>query len=384
MLIVTKNNFEIAKTLITILLILSYCSPFIFTQSDTTKLNLSYRILLIGDAGNPSLDNQEPVFSALQKQLSLNPSKTTVVFLGDNIYPEGMPPIHSTERIEAEKRLNEQIKTITNSNSFGVFTPGNHDWNNGDDDGWERIKSVDKYIKNKKLKNVTMLPHNGCPGPEVIDLGDKVRLILFDTDWWLNRKVKATKENSLCNPVDEKSILDSLNSALKNKGDRFAIITAHHPLASYGVHGGYFNWKQHIFPLRELNSSLWIPLPVLGSLYPIFRKSGISSQDLTSDDYKNMIQKIEGVLSNNSNWIYAAGHEHTLQVLKGINDNLYLVSGFGTLAHDEYLTEGDKTIFGALEPGFMQLDFYSEGGIILSVISGKTGVSKEIFKIKVR
>ncbi|MCH8326268.1 MAG: NTP transferase domain-containing protein [Bacteroidetes bacterium] len=307
-----------------------------------------------------------------------------LVFLGDNIYQKGMPPKQSPERKEAERRLNEQINTIVNSNSNGIFIPGNHDWNNGDDDGWDRIKSVDKYIIDKKLNNVIMLPHNGCPGPEVIDLGDKIRLIIIDTDWWLNGDVQANKDNSKCNPGDEQSILDSLRSALKNKGKRFAIIAAHHPLESYGAHGGYFNWKQHIFPLRELNESLWIPLPVIGSLYPILRKSGISSQDLSSDEYGNMINKIEAVLSKYSDWIYAAGHEHSLQVLKGINNNLYLVSGFGTFEHDEYLTEGDKTIFAALEPGFMQLDFNNDGSIILSVISGKTGVAKEIFIMNVK
>ncbi|MCH7974552.1 MAG: metallophosphoesterase [Bacteroidetes bacterium] len=382
--ILNKNRPNALNKITLVLLFLFIFSSNINSQPDSTNFNLSYRILLIGDAGNPIKEGQEPVLSALQKQLSIYPSKTTVVFLGDNIYPDGMPPKQSPERKEAERRLNEQIKTIVNSNSNGIFIPGNHDWNNGDDDGWDRIKSVDKYIIDKKLNNVIMLPHNGCPGPEVVDLGEKIRLIIIDTDWWLNGNVQANKDNSKCNPGDEQSILDSLRSALKNKGKRFAIIAAHHPLESYGVHGGYFNWKQHIFPLRDLNNALWIPLPVIGSLYPILRKSGISSQDLSSDEYRHMINKIEAILSKYSNWIYAGGHEHSLQVLKGINNNLYLVSGFGTFEHDEYLTEGEKTIFAVLEPGFMQLDFNNDGSVILSVISGKTGVPKEIFIMNVK
>ncbi|HED06593.1 MAG TPA: hypothetical protein ENI57_00560 [Ignavibacteria bacterium] len=384
MLLSNKKNLLTVKTFLVVFLFLCLSSPNVFAQTNSTKLNLSYRILLIGDAGNPTKNGQEPVLSALQKQLSIYPDKTTVLFLGDNIYPDGMPQKDSPERKEAERRLNELIKTIVNSNSNGIFIPGNHDWNNGDNDGWDRIKSVDKYIIDKKLKNVKMLPHNGCPGPKVVDLGDKIRLIIIDTDWWLNGNIQANKDNSKCNPVNEKSILDSLDSALKSKGKRFTIIAAHHPLESYGEHGGYFSWKQHIFPLRQLNRSLWIPLPVIGSLYPLLRKNGISPQDLSSDEYRNMINKIEGIISKYSNWIYAAGHEHSLQVLKGINDNYYLVSGFGTSAHHNYLTEGDKTIFAASEPGFMQLDFNNDGSIILSVISGKSGVPREIFKMNVK
>lgn len=384
MLLSNKKNLRTVKTFFVIFLFLCLSSTNIFAQTNSTKLNLSYRILLIGDAGNPTKNGQEPVLSALQKQLSIYPDKTTVLFLGDNIYPDGMPQKDSPERKEAERRLNELIKTIVNSNSNGIFIPGNHDWNNGDNDGWGRIKSVDKYIIDKKLPNVKMLPHNGCPGPDVVDIGEKIRLIIIDTDWWLNGNIQANKDNSKCNPVNEKSILDSLNSALKNKGKRFAIIAAHHPLESYGEHGGYFSWKQHIFPLRQLNRSLWIPLPVIGSLYPLLRKNGISPQDLSSDEYRNMINKIEGIISKYSNWIYAAGHEHSLQVLRGINDNYYLVSGFGTSAHHNYLTEGDKTIFAASEPGFMQLDFNNDGSIILSVMSGKSGVPREIFKMNVK
>ena len=58
---------------------------------------------------------------------------------------------------------------------------------------------------------------------------------------------------------------------------------------SGGVHGGYFGWRDHLFPLRSIRSSLWIPLPLLGSLYPTARLEGISSQDLGSRAYQRLI-----------------------------------------------------------------------------------------------
>src|SRR3989304_5332456 len=51
--------------------------------------DILYRVLLIGDAGEPSPDFREPVLKALENQASLLPQKTINIFLGDNIYPYG-------------------------------------------------------------------------------------------------------------------------------------------------------------------------------------------------------------------------------------------------------------------------------------------------------
>ena len=47
-----------------------------------------YRILLIGDAGEPQ--PVEPVLDSLERWTRTAPERTLVVFLGDNAYPEGV------------------------------------------------------------------------------------------------------------------------------------------------------------------------------------------------------------------------------------------------------------------------------------------------------
>ena len=60
------------------------------------KGKVGYRILLIGDAGdsvereNGNLD-KAPVLGALKYFAGFIPDRTAVVFLGDNIYPGGLP-----------------------------------------------------------------------------------------------------------------------------------------------------------------------------------------------------------------------------------------------------------------------------------------------------
>lgn len=322
------------------------------------------RVLLIGDAGAPSSNKKEPVLSALQKQLSKLNNRSFVVFLGDNIYPYGMPDVKAVDRQDAEKRITEQLNVLIESNSKGVFLPGNHDWAQGSENGWLNAKNLQKFINSKYSPQIKYLPENGCPGPSVIEVGGKVKIIVLDSQWWLQ---PGNKPKSNCKYNSEKKVVDALDSILYAFHDDLVIITAHHPLASYGPHGGYFSWKDHIFPLLNIYPSLWIPLPIIGSAYPLSRMIGISPQDISNSTYQNYINEIEGVLSKHNNIIYASGHEHSLQVLKGINNSVYLISGFGTSTHSVEIIKGENMWFGASKPGFMQVDLYNDENVQITI-----------------
>ena len=56
----------------------------------SSKSDIRHIIYLIGDAGHPENDVIE-IFELLKKQVQSEGVKSTVVFLGDNIYPGGMP-----------------------------------------------------------------------------------------------------------------------------------------------------------------------------------------------------------------------------------------------------------------------------------------------------
>ena len=349
------------------------------TADEIDESLIDYRILLIGDAGEPSLDVKEPVLNAMEEIAKILPEKTINIFLGDNIYPFGMEAENDLMYFTTKSWLDEQINIMKDSGTEGIFIPGNHDWGDGGLDGWDRIKRMGEYIDLNK-SSIEMLPKDGCPGPVVRDYGEKVRIIFLDSQWWLHNDIKPNKSNSNCNPVTETDIVNSVDSLIKNSGDRFVLIAAHHPLDTYGPHGGYFDWKAHIFPLLDFNKYLWIPLPVIGSIYPLSRMAGISPQDMSNSLYEDYVERMEGILSKYNNIIFASGHEHSLQVIKGINNNVYLVSGYGTAEHSNTLSYGDKTIFSVLYPGFIKLDFLKNNDVSLSVfIINDDGVCEKSF-----
>jgi hypothetical protein len=289
-----------SKSFIKILLLAFaiFHSSFAFSELPLDSDSIKQRIILIGDAGDPSNEFGEPVLIALQREASNFADSTIVVFLGDNIYPNGLPDEDDPNRKEYERRIDEQMNSVIESGSRGIFIPGNHDWKQGNSDSWEQIRRQADYVTNKNYSQISFAPMDGCSGPVVIDYGQYIRFIVLDSQWWLqDDDERPEPEDSLCDFSTEDQIVFALDSVLNVSTDKFVIIAAHHPLNTNGPHGGCFSWKDHIFPLREIDENLWIPLPLIGSVYPLARNLGVSNQDLSNSEYQNMRDKIEDVIS---------------------------------------------------------------------------------------
>jgi hypothetical protein len=208
-----------------------------------------------------------------------------------------------------------------------------------------------------------MLPGGGCPGPAIVDIGTSLRLIAIDSQWWLQRN-DTTADCPTGSPDD---VVTALQAAGQNAAGRVVIVAAHHPLRSGGPHGGHFGWQAHVFPLRALKSWLWLPLPVIGSIYPIARMNGISSQDASSGAYHRMASALDTAMLQIRALVYAAGHDHGLQVIGGPNARFLLVSGAGTYGHDSRIVALDSTRYVRRAGGFMRLDVLRDRRVRLGV-----------------
>ena len=324
-------------------------------------------LFLIGDAGEP-LRRGDPVLAALRRAVADRPERTIVAFLGDNIYARGMPPEGAPDRRDAERRINAQLAVVAGTGARGIFVPGNHDWARGER-GWDAIRRQGAYVAARGDPRVTMVPSDGCPGPVVEDAGARVRLIVLDTQWWLHEGPKPRDPESSCSADSEEEVSAALREATKDAGDRNVIVLAHHPLATGGSHGGHFTWQQHLFPLREFSRGLWIPLPVIGSAYPISRNRGVSSQDLSSGENRRMRLVLEDALAAHRPLVYAAGHEHNLQVIRGVGGSWHLVSGAGSYNHVGPVAWRDSTTFAVAASGYMRLDVLGDGRTRLGVMT---------------
>jgi hypothetical protein len=322
------------------------------------------RILLIGDAGEPQLDGPEPVFVALAARAAELPERTWVIFLGDNIYPKGLPPSGDPGRALAEQRLRAAIDALSPSGAEIVFVPGNHDWYF---DGWAGVRRQAEFVQALGNPHLRVLPANGCPGPEIVDTGTRARLVFLDSQWWLSGGDKPRDPSSACPQDSDREIVAVTRHALQTAGERRVVVLAHHPLATHGPHGGHFTWRQHLFPLVDASRWAWVPLPLLGSLYPIARTSGITAQDLSSGEYQHWNAALRGAFEGNLPLLIAAGHEHTLQILEPADVGVQLVSGAGTVSRPSGVGRGSDTLYASAAAGFAQLDLLRDGRARLEV-----------------
>jgi calcineurin-like phosphoesterase family protein len=337
-------------------------------------------LFLIGDAGAPS-PRGEPVLHALADALGKAVGDRVVVFLGDNVYPRGMPDSSAPDRAEMELRLDTQIAVVTDAGARGIFVPGNHDWANHGADGWGAIRRQGRWVA-RKAPAVTLLPADGCPGPAVVDIGLRLRLILLDTQWWLYGGPKPRGPDSGCRAADDGAVADSLRADLAAAGERTVLVAAHHPLASAGEHGGFFRVEDHVFPLRAVRSWLWVPLPGLGSIYPLARQNGISSQDQSSPVNRRMVEMLEAAMRDHPPLVWASGHEHNLEVLEGTVPRWLLVSGAGIFGHQGPAFRRTAMRFGSGDAGFMRLDVLADGRVRLGVLAvDREGRSRERFSM---
>jgi hypothetical protein len=337
-------------------------------------------LFLIGDAGEP-LRRGDPVLAALRRAVAGRADRAVVAFLGDNIYSRGMPPEGAADRGDAERRIDAQLAVVVGTGARGIFVPGNHDWARGLR-GWDAIRRQGAYVAARGDPRVTIVPSDGCPGPVVEDTGSRLRLVILDTQWWLYNGPKPRDPTSSCPADSEQEVRDALRNATASASDRYVIVLAHHPLATGGSHGGHFTWRQHLFPLREFSRRLWIPLPLIGSAYPISRRRGITSQDLSSLENQRMRVVLEDALAEHRPLIYAAGHEHNLQVLRGIGAEWHLVSGAGSYGHVGPVAWRDSTTFAVAASGYMRLDVLRDGRARLGVMTvGADSIAVERFSL---
>lgn len=319
--------------------------------------SINQRIILIGDAGS-TFGGTNQVVEWIKKNINLT-EKDAVVFLGDNIYPLGLPVPGEGTYETAKAILDYQIGIIKGKPAKGYFLMGNHDWKNGKQGGWEQAMNQVNYINALEQPNIQAWPLNGCAGPVEIELSDKVVLVILDSQWWLHLHEKPGPE-SVCDFKTQDEIITALREIAAIHPDQLMVVAMHHPMYSYGVHGGNYTLRHHLFPFTEIAPWLYIPLPIIGSIYPVARGVFGNIQDVKHPLYRTMINQIEDVLKEHPNAIHVSGHDHSLQML--MKDSIpYIISG--SALDVSRVKTGKNTVFADANLGFAILEVRKSGKV---------------------
>jgi hypothetical protein len=310
--------------------------------------NIETTLFLIGDAGEPDPREIGAPLDSLSVQAAVAPQRSIVIFLGDNVYPEGIPEEGRAELADSRRRLAAQVMAVP-PGARGIFIPGNHDWGAQLPFGLYSLRNQERLIASLAReggRDVRMLPGNGCPGPVTVDIA-RLRLIILDTQWWLHEYIVRDSASRCANGT-----LGTVTSALRNQVQaasavpgQVVMVAGHHPLMSGGEHGGYC------------------------SITGPFRRLGVNSQDVMSTSNSRMRDSIENAIEASKPLVYMAGHDHNLQVLHGGRAAKYLlVSGAGSWAKVACAVRLRESHFTSQHrSGFMRIDVLKDRGVLLRV-----------------
>lgn len=336
-------------------------------MQDSSAIAISHTFFFIGDAGNTLNKETQQTLEILKKEVTTTSKETTLLFLGDNIYPKGMPTeSNPISRKEAEEKIILQLKVAENFKGKTIFIPGNHDWYNGLVGLNEQEKFIANYLNDKKA----FLPKKGCP-IETVKVNDEVNVIIIDSEWFLQDWDKHPTMNDDCNIKTRFEFFEELRSEINKSQNKFTILAIHHPLISHGPHGGVYALKKHLYPINNK-----IPLPIVGSFINLLRKtSGASPQDSQNKMYRELVNKIKPLIQNRDNVLVVSGHEHNLQFIE--SDQIkQLISGAASKKEAAKAMFPNDFSFGGY--GFSKVEVFKDKSALITFYSTNEGQLKKL------
>lgn len=335
---------------------------------------VEHTFYLIGDAGESPLGDMNPTLKRFKSILDKASTNSTVLFLGDNIYPAGFPDNDDDPKGHelAKNHLDAQLATVKSFQGKTLFIPGNHDWYSK---GLKGLEREEEYIQKALDSKDVFLPDNGCP-IEKVEISNEIMVIAIDTEWYLTDWDKHPTMNDKCEIKNRSRFLEELESLIKKNLDKTIIIALHHPMFTYGSHGGQFSAKEHLNP-----SGGSFPFPVLGTMANVLRRtSGASITDLSNKKYNELKKRIITLSQYSEKVIFVSGHEHTLQYIEEFGKP-QIVSGSGAKEGATRLLNGSK--FSTGKNGYAILRVYKDGSSSVSFFGADERSEELLFQTQV-
>lgn len=340
----------------TILAISVFCYTAVLSGQAQTSDSVAQVVYLLGNTATAPLP--EAHWQAFQQQLQSEQSPYTIVHLGDIVANTGW---EKQPTAAATAKLN-QLLSLADKGTKGklYLIPGDKDWDNSGPGGLAKVRNLEKYIADHQTNAQVLVPGNGCPGPQIIDIGKSLRLIAINTPWWMHPYQKPVEPETDCNIISAQEFVETMQEAIDGAEGRQILMVGHHPVLSNGTYGGHMPLKKHLFPLSDIKVNNRVPLPGLGSIYAAYRQNVGTPRDMANPRYQQFKSDMERLLKLNNQLIYAAAHDYSLQ-LNRVADNYHLVSG--SFTQKDFVAKNLESIFNRATTGYTKLTFYSDGKV---------------------
>jgi hypothetical protein len=329
-----------------------------FIEEPTSEL--LWEVLLMGDAGDSTLVPWHSTLAMAADIAAEKPEQTSVVMLGDNIYFFGYPNLdeeqteYDPEQLELIDRLNAQLQISKHSGAELFLVPGNHDWYADQVD--TQAQHVLAYAEEHgALVSFQPWVKDAIPLPAVAHRAG-VSIIFMDTQWLITAE-QAGFDQAMTH------LKQLIANTIREYPSNLILATGHHPIQTMGPHAQYYTGRGYAFFM---------------ALVGLFSES---DQDTHNQPYKRLIAGLNDAFTVDANIIYAAGHEHSLQIFEALSTesltaepltteaskigaDYQLVSGAAHQNKVSGVGHNNNTLFAVSAEGLMKLRIYAEGAAV--------------------
>jgi len=329
-----------------------------------------HTFFLVGNVGNTQLTEKMPsALSLLKQDLSTAAEASSLVFLGNNIAPKGLPANNDPSRKERELQLQKVFSLFDDFKGKTFFAPGRKDWQNGQLEGLKAIQRQEEFIEayfnnkfpNKKLDH--FLPSDGCGGPKKEKINKDIVMIFVDSQWWIQNGPDEKIMEEDCKNTSRLAYLVELKKQINKHRNDHVLILMHHPLYSRGVRGGHYPLKNHL-----------LPFPGIGSLNLIRRNLYGNKQDINHPDFLLLKREIEDMLLGYEDMVFVSAHENNLQYFQQNKINHHFIISGGGNRKTDYATTGRPDFNGVeahfvhASTGYTKIYVYEDGSMWMEFI----------------
>ncbi len=336
-----------------------------WNQKQIPQIPVNYSVILMGGFDYQHSSTEES-FSLLKEHINTSDTNHAIVYLNDRIYKKKKNKKDDIEKSISQKKLDEQLKYLQTDKGKLFFIAGREKYSKKKYYATEDVKN---YVENKLSKKDLFYPKDGCAGPNEINLTNDLLLIPLNTSYWLWDQEKKNRD---CEPESNKEWIEDIKEVIDENQRKNILVLGHHPAINLGNNGGWFSLKQHIFPLTELNKNLYIPLPFIGTLYPIIRIAAGAKNDRSYPAYNKMRRDFVRTFMGYKNLVYASGLEKNFQYFKYSGQD-YIITNSSS---ETSFTGTIRSKFTYESSGITKLSYLENGEVWMEFIIPEKGNSK--------
>jgi len=336
-------------------LIFKLCCFSLFSQSNNYN---DHQLFLLANLEN--LEPNGPELKSLENEIAKQKDEFTILVLGD------FTPKKKWKKIKDNKTFPviDKIMEMAKDNGHVIFVPGEKEWDMGRDDAYKKVKAIEKYVEAKEGKHKSFFPENGCPGPEVVDINNHLRLIIINSQWFV-QKDRPEEEDASCHFIYGRELWDELSGLFSEEENKTTVVAFHHPALSFGKFAGHTNFLQHLSP------------PIIGSFIAAYHRNVGGKMSLNNEIFKDFTHKVLDLAGEHQGLIFVSGHEYDLQLIDH-NNSFYINSG--SFSKSNHVASKEETLFASSSNGFAKLGFAGSGAVDVDFYKIKSdGNSQNIF-----